>query len=113
MNATLERPRPRLMTVSAAAELIGMHPETLRRAIRKGELTCYRRKGCTRIAPEHLQEFLDKDLCLAKGSTSLTLRSDGDLGLSSGGSEGSVTAFRRGQRLKAALDKPSRISSSS
>jgi hypothetical protein len=50
---------PRLMTVARAVAELDCHPETIRRAIRRGDLACYRMMGCTHIAPEHLQAYLD------------------------------------------------------
>lgn len=48
-----------LLTTAQAATKLGCHPETLRRAIRKGTLTCFRFGGCIRLSAAHLQAYLD------------------------------------------------------
>jgi excisionase family DNA binding protein len=105
--------RPALMTVNGAAEQIGCHPETIRRAIRTGRLACYRMRGCTRIAPEHLQAYLDASLCPARDQQDHDSNSTAANGTSRGGREMSVSDFRQARRIRAALDRPSRISSGS
>ena len=99
---------PLFLTVDEAAARIRVHPETIRRAIRRGELACYRRPGCTRIAPEHLQAYMDAALCPARGSTGLTSNGAATAGPSSGTQSATVADFRLRQRLKAALDRPDR-----
>lgn len=101
---------PILMTVSRAAASLGCHPETLRRAIRRGTLACYRFGGCTRISPEHLQAYLENALCPARDPKAQSLRYTGDDGPSFGGKTDRVGDFRLGQRMNAALDSPLRIS---
>ena len=41
---------PKLFTVEVIADQLGMHPETIRRAIRSGRMGCYRLGGCVRIS---------------------------------------------------------------
>ena len=100
---------PQFMTVNAAAEVVGLHPETLRRAIRNGLLTCHRRRGCTRITREQLQNYMDSYLCLAKGTTSHISSHDEGSGTSSDGKKIGAADSRRDLRMNAALDRPSRI----
>ena len=99
---------PLFLTVDEAAARIAVHPETIRRAIRRGELACYRRPGCTRIAPEHLQAYMDVAFCPARGSASFTSNGTATAGPLSGGKATTVADFRLRQRLKAALDRPDR-----
>ncbi len=44
------------MTVAMVAADQGCHPETVRRAIRRGELSCYRGMGGTRIGQSWRQQ---------------------------------------------------------
>jgi excisionase family DNA binding protein len=99
---------PTLMTAARAAEILGCHPETIRRAIRSERLSCYRFGGCTRISPEHLQSYLDAALCPARDQTDLSSSPTEANSQSSGGREDRVAAFRLEQRMNAALDRPSR-----
>lgn len=55
----------RLLTVAEAAERLGLHPETVYKAVRTGRLACYRLQGAIRIAPEHLSDYLAANLCPA------------------------------------------------
>lgn len=100
----------RLLTVADAAVRVCCHPETIRRAIRRGDLACYRMRGCTRIDPDHLQAYLDTSLCPASGTTIPTSSSGGAGGQSSGGRATAAAELRLEQRMNAALDKPSRTS---
>ncbi len=99
---------PLFLTVDEAAAHLAVHPETIRRAIRRGELACYRRRGCTRIAPEHLQAYMDAAFCPARGSASSTSNGAATAGPSSSGKAVTVADFRLRQRLKAAADRPVR-----
>jgi excisionase family DNA binding protein len=103
-------PTERLLTTGEAAASLGCHPETLRRAIRNGTLTCYRFGGCVRLSPDHLKAFMDKALCPARDPNEQSLNDTEADGASSGGTVERVAAFRREQRMNAALDSPSRIS---
>lgn len=60
---------PALLTVEAAAHQLGVHPETVRRAIRSKKLACYRFAGCIRVSPDHLTAYLETHLCPAQGQT--------------------------------------------
>ena len=60
-------PQPRsLMTMTEAAEHLGLHPETIRRAARAGKLSYYKLQGCIRISPEQLADYLAASLCPAR-----------------------------------------------
>ncbi|MGI4950960.1 MAG: helix-turn-helix domain-containing protein [Janthinobacterium lividum] len=104
---------PRLFTVAAAAAQLDCHPETLRRAIRRGDLACYRLGGCTRIAPDQLSAYLEAALCPARDPQDLSSSSTGASGPSAGGTMDAVDSFRQARRTRRALDKPSRISPAS
>lgn len=99
-----------LQTVTQAARSLGCHPETLRRAIRRGELSCYKFGGCIRLSPDQLQAYLDTALCPARGPKSLNSSNTEADGTSSGGKAERVDAFRRERRMQSALDNPLRTS---
>ncbi len=101
---------PRLQTVTQAARSLGCHPETLRRAIRRGELSCYKFGGCIRLSPEQLQAYLDTALCPARGPKNPSSSNTGADGTSSGGKAERVAEFRRERRMESALDSPLRTS---
>ncbi len=103
--------RPRLMTVAAAAAELDCHPETLRRAIRAGRLSCYRMGGCTRIAPEHLTAYLEDHLCPARDPMDQSSNGAGASGTPSGGKMDIAEGLRLERRMTRALDRPSRTSS--
>ncbi len=101
---------PRMLTIARAAEQMECDPETLRRAIRKKKLGCYRFGGCIRISPAQLQAFLETALCPANDQTDLSCSSTEAPGASSGGKEDIAAVAQQGRRLRHALDKPSRTS---
>ena len=100
---------PRLFTVDTAAAQLDCHPETLRRAIRRGDLACYRIGGCTRIAPDQLTAYLEASLCPARDPSDPSSSSTAGSGPSAGGTMDAVDTFRQARRTRRALDKPSRI----
>ena len=102
----MPEPLPRLFTVDSAAAQLDCHPETLRRAIRRGDLACYRIGGCTRIAPEHLTAYLEASLCPARAPQDPSLSGTAASGPSAGGTQDAVDTFRQARRTRAALDKP-------
>ena len=99
-----------LLTVTRAAHSLGCHPETLRRAIRRGDLSCYKFGGCIRVSPEQLQAYLDTALCPARGPKNPNSNNTGEDGTSSGGKAERVGEFRRERRMESALDSPLRTS---
>lgn len=98
---------PRLVTVAAAASALGVHAETLRRAIRRGDLDCYKFGACIRLAPEQIQRFIE---CQDQNENNPTSSSVAGSGASRGTMQGNVGGFRLEQRMKKALDSPLRIS---
>lgn len=100
----------RTITISAAAAQLGVHPETLRRAIRAGKMACYRMGGCVRLAPEHIDAYLESSLCPARDPQDPGLNSAAASGASSGGTATNVDGFRLAQQMRSTLDRPSRIS---
>ncbi|MCK9463972.1 MAG: helix-turn-helix domain-containing protein [Proteobacteria bacterium] len=50
---------PRLLNVSEAAKIAGVHAETIRRAIRAGRLSATTALGPVRIKPDVLHAFLE------------------------------------------------------
>ncbi len=101
---------PRLMTIIRAAQSLGCHPETLRRAVRSGTLSCYRFGGCTRISPDQLQAYLESALCLAHDTKALNSSNAEDSGTSNGSKTEIAAALRLERRMNAALDSPLRTS---
>ena len=101
---------PHLLTVIRAARSLGCHPETLRRAIRRGDLSCYKFGGCIRLSPEQLQAYLDSALCLARGPKNHNSNNTEEDGTSSGGKAERVAAFRQERQMESALDSPLRTS---
>lgn len=97
------------MTVARAAESIGCNPETIRRAIRNGNLSCYRFGTSIRVSAEHLQTYLDNALCPARDPLDQSLSATVAGGASHGGKATPVAAFRQERRMNVALDKPLRI----
>ena len=96
-----------LLTVEAAAQHLGCHPETIRRAIRTRKLACYRLSGCIRIAPDHLTAYLESNLCPAQGQTAPRSSNTAASGSSSGTTtEERVAAFQQARRIKSAVNKP-------
>ncbi len=100
----------RLLTVAAAAEFLGCHPETLRRAIRARRLPCYRFGGCTRISSGQLRAYLEDALCPVRDRKDPSSSGTEPNGQSSGGKTDRVAEFQQARRMNAALDNPSRIS---
>lgn len=49
-----------LLTTAQAAAKLSCHPQTLRRAVHKGTLTCFRVGYCLRFSAAHLQAYLDQ-----------------------------------------------------
>lgn len=49
-----------LLSISEVAKQLGVHPDTVRRAIRKGALKAHRVETLIRIQPEALQEYLQR-----------------------------------------------------
>jgi excisionase family DNA binding protein len=99
-----------LLTVIQAARTLGCHPETIRRAIRRGDLSCYKFGGCIRLSLEQLQAYLDTALCPARGRKSPNSSSTGKDTTSSGGKAERVDEFRQERRTESALDSPLRTS---
>ena len=99
-----------LLTVEDVAARLGTHPETIRRAIRSKRLTCYRLNGCIRIAPDHLNSYLEASLCPALGQPVQSSKSEPESGASSGGMAIPVDVFQQARRTRLALDKASRTS---
>ena len=50
-----------LMTVQQVAEELDMHPETIRRKIKAGDLKAYTTGRSYRISEEQLLEFLERN----------------------------------------------------
>lgn len=101
---------PDLFTIPAAAARLSVHPETLRRAIRAGTLSCYRIGGCIRISDDQLTAYLDSALCPARAPTDHGLSDTEASGPSPSGTGIDVAGFQQARRTNAALDNPSRIS---
>jgi excisionase family DNA binding protein len=97
----------KLMTPTEVATELGCHPETIRRALRRGDLACFRMRGVTRIAPEHLNAYLETSLCPVSRMNSLTSNGDAEVGQSSGGKLDVASEFRLERRMRASLDKRS------
>jgi excisionase family DNA binding protein len=51
---------PELLKVDEAAERLKVHPETLYRAIRRGDLQAGRVGRCLRVSDENLTKYLDR-----------------------------------------------------
>ncbi|MDL2172425.1 MULTISPECIES: helix-turn-helix domain-containing protein [Asaia] len=96
---------PRLLTVNAAASIVGYHPETLRKAIREGRLEAYRRPRGTRIEPDALKAYMDLYLCPASDQTDHFSNYTGARTALSGGKAARDGAPRRAMRMNAALDR--------
>ena len=50
-----------LLSIPAVAKQLGVHPDTVRRAIRKGKLKAHRVETLIRILPESVTEYLEKE----------------------------------------------------
>ncbi len=57
---------PKLFTVEVVAGQFGVHPETIRRAIRSGRMGCYRLGGCIRVSADQLAAYLEASLCSSR-----------------------------------------------
>jgi excisionase family DNA binding protein len=101
----LDAPLPRLMTIDDAAEALRCHPETLRRAIRRKKLSCYRFGGLYRLSAEHLQAYLESAQCLASSPPNAA-----ESGAPASGMEPALEGSRQARRINAAIDSFSRIS---
>lgn len=96
---------PRLLTVRAAASIVGYHPETIRKAIREGRLEAYRRPRATRIEPNALRTYMELYLCPAKDPIDHFSNYTAERTTSSGGRAARDGAPRRVMRMNAALDR--------
>lgn len=96
---------PRLLTVNAAASILGYSPETIRRAIRGGRLEAYRRPRGTRIEPDALRTYMELYLCPAKDLTAHSSNYIAVTTASSGGKAAKDGAPRQAMRMSAALDR--------
>lgn len=99
-----------LLTIEQVAERIGLHPETLRRAVRAGKLGCYRLQGCIRIAPAQLDAYLQENLCPAHVPTDPLSKPERACSTLLGSTETSVSAYRQARRTRLSLDKALRTS---
>ncbi|NPD70369.1 helix-turn-helix domain-containing protein [Lichenicola cladoniae] len=54
--------RSKLLTTTDVASRVGCHPETIRRALRRGDLACYRTRGYTRVFEEQLTTHLERSI---------------------------------------------------
>ena len=94
---------PVLLTIDRVAEILSCHPETVRRAIRSGQLGAYRRPGMTRISEDDLARYMESHHCPARGTTGHTWNYAAASGPSSGGNRVDADGYRLGQRMKRAL----------
>jgi excisionase family DNA binding protein len=100
-----DRTVPRVMSLAAAASMLQVHPETLRRAIRAGKLTAYKVGRVARVSHDQIQSYLDASLCQDQDPMDLSSNGGKTGGTSQLGSEENVAAFRLERRMNALLDK--------
>lgn len=81
------------MGVAQVAAQLGLHPETIRRAIRGGSLACYKFGGRARISEEQLQAYLDRSLQRQPEAQQFAERDE------------AIRAFRRDIRINRAIAK--------
>ncbi|MGI4793643.1 MAG: helix-turn-helix domain-containing protein [Janthinobacterium lividum] len=93
MQVVLNVPASRLFTIADVADRLKCHPETIRRAIRRGDLVCYRMRGCTRASEEQLATFLQRFIPEAMPATNARQLSD------------IVDDFRWDRRMQRAIDR--------
>jgi excisionase family DNA binding protein len=91
MNA----PQPRPLTIAAAAEILTVHSETIRRLIRAGKLGCLKIGGYIRISRPQIEEYLKASERPAGGAEINDHPK----------TERAVEVFRREQRINKALDR--------
>ncbi|MBS0959819.1 helix-turn-helix domain-containing protein [Acetobacter thailandicus] len=95
----------RLLTVTEAAQIMSMHPQTVRKAIREGEISVYRFSRSIRITESAISEYLNRYLCPAKDqrnhSSNSTERNGASYGLMK--TESAKEALQAA-RMRSALD---------
>jgi excisionase family DNA binding protein len=98
---TREGPAMKLLTVKEVAERLACHPETVRRAIKAGEIGYVRRPGFIRIAENDFMDFLERNRCPAqdnrRGSSACAESPTGT-------SETAATSYRRELKMRRKLN---------
>lgn len=89
--------RPKLLTAAEASEQLGVHPETIRRAVRNRKLAHYRFAGVIRIAQDQLNAYLAVSLRPALAHVLADEIRDKEASL--------VADFQRSRRFARALDR--------
>jgi excisionase family DNA binding protein len=95
---------PRLMTIKRVADILSCHPETIRRAIRRGDLASYQIGGCIRLSIAQVEEYLERAQRLAMEATrdSASAQHQGKTSLNN--QQEWLGDFRRMQRIRRSLE---------